>query len=252
MYKNGVSHLTAQSDLEGALQIMQWLSYVPERKGKAIPIFPSGDSWDRPIGYLPPKGPYDPRWFIEGKVEETEGGGQEYLSGFFDKGSFQETLGGWAQTVVVGRARLGGIPMGVIAVETRTIEKVVPADPANPASFEQKIMEAGQVWYPNSAYKTAQAIYDMNREGLPLIIFANWRGFSGGQQDMVSCDSGTWSSGYPSADETFSLPVRRNSQTRFQDCRWLVVLQAARLCVHRSQRRASRRGLGRAGSIHQP
>jgi acetyl-CoA carboxylase / biotin carboxylase 1 len=46
-------------------------------------------------------------------------------------------------------------------------------------------MEAGQVWYPNSAYKTAQAIFDFNREGLPLIIFANWRGFSGGQQDMV-------------------------------------------------------------------
>lgn len=46
-------------------------------------------------------------------------------------------------------------------------------------------MEAGQVWYPNSAYKTAQAIFDFQREGLPLIIFANWRGFSGGQQDMV-------------------------------------------------------------------
>lgn len=74
--------------------------------------------------------------------------------------------------------------MGVIAVETRTIERVVPADPANPTSFEQRIMEAGQVWYPNSAYKTAQAIFDFNREGLPLIIFANWRGFSGGQQDM--------------------------------------------------------------------
>lgn len=41
------------------------------------------------------------------------------------------------------------------------------------------------MWYPNSAYKTAQAIFDFNREGLPLIVFANWRGFSGGQQDMV-------------------------------------------------------------------
>ena len=74
--------------------------------------------------------------------------------------------------------------MGVIAVETRTIERIVPADPANASSMEQKIMEAGQVWYPNSAFKTAQAIFDFDREGLPLIIFANWRGFSGGQQDM--------------------------------------------------------------------
>ncbi|KAF9077899.1 acetyl-CoA carboxylase [Rhodocollybia butyracea] len=181
MFKNGVSHLTASSDLQGATQILEWLSYVPEVKDGALPVRESSDSWDRDIGYTPPKGAYDPRWFIEGKVDETT---SEWMSGFFDKGSFQETLSGWAQTVVVGRARLGGIPMGVIAVETRTIERVVPADPANPASFEQRIMEAGQVWYPNSAYKTAQAIFDFNREGLPLIIFANWRGFSGGQQDM--------------------------------------------------------------------
>jgi acetyl-CoA carboxylase / biotin carboxylase 1 len=77
--------------------------------------------------------------------------------------------------------------MGVIAVETRTVENVVPADPANPDSVEQVIMEAGQVWYPNSAFKTAQAINDFNHgEQLPLIIFANWRGFSGGQRDMYN------------------------------------------------------------------
>lgn len=181
MYKNGVSHLTAASDLEGAQHILEWLAYVPDAKGNPLPVLDSVDSWDRDIGYCPPKGPYDPRWFLEGKVDETT---SEWLPGFFDKGSFQETLSGWAQTVVVGRARLGGIPMGTIAVETRTIERIVPADPANPTSFEQRIMEAGQVWYPNSAYKTAQAIFDFNREGLPLIIFANWRGFSGGQQDM--------------------------------------------------------------------
>ena len=181
MFKNGVSHLTASSDLQGATHILEWLSYVPAVKKGPLPIRVTSDTWDRDIGYMPPKGAYDPRWFIAGKTDEIS---SEWMSGFFDKGSFQETLSGWAQTVVVGRARLGGIPMGVIAVETRTIERVVPADPANPSSFEQRIMEAGQVWYPNSAYKTAQAIFDFNREGLPLIIFANWRGFSGGQQDM--------------------------------------------------------------------
>ncbi|GJJ11159.1 hypothetical protein Clacol_005391 [Clathrus columnatus] len=181
MHKNGVSHLTAGSDLEGATHILEWLSYIPEHKNAPLPLRISKDSWDREIGYVPPKGPHDPRWFIEGKIDEAS---SEWLSGFFDRGSFQETLSGWAQTVVVGRARLGGIPMGVIAVETRTIERIIPADPANPTSFEQRIMEAGQVWYPNSAYKTAQAIFDFNREQLPLIIFANWRGFSGGQQDM--------------------------------------------------------------------
>ncbi|KAG8760233.1 acetyl-coenzyme-A carboxylase [Serendipita sp. 396] len=181
MYKNGVSHMTAGSDLEGATHILRWLSYVPEHRSGPLPVTVSRDAWDRDIDYVPPKGPYDPRWFIEGKRDEIS---SEWMSGFFDEGSFQETLSGWAQTVVIGRARLGGIPMGIIAVETRTIERIVPADPANAASFEQRIMEAGQVWYPNSAHKTAQAIFDFNREQLPLIIFANWRGFSGGQQDM--------------------------------------------------------------------
>jgi Carboxyl transferase domain len=39
--------------------------------------------------------------------------------------------------------------------------------------------------YTNTHYSYfEQAIRDLNCEGLPLIIFANWRGFSGGQRDM--------------------------------------------------------------------
>ena len=44
---------------------------------------------------------------------------------------YQEIMEPWAQTVVCGRARLGGIPMGVICVETRTVEFNLLADPAN-------------------------------------------------------------------------------------------------------------------------
>ena len=117
------------------------------------------------------------------------GGGSAHdgwASGFFDRGSFEETLAGWARSVVVGRARLGGIPMGVIVTESRTVEVTTPADPAAPDSQEQVTMQAGQVWFPDSAYKTAQHIRDVDREGLPLMIFANWRGFSGGQRDMFN------------------------------------------------------------------
>lgn len=38
------------------------------------------------------------------------------------------------------------------------------------------------MWFPDSAYKTAQVIRDFNQEHLPLMIFANWRGFSGGMK----------------------------------------------------------------------
>lgn len=183
MYRNGVSHMTAEDDMAGISKIVQWMSFVPDKRNNPVPIAPSADTWDRDVVFTPvPRQPYDVRWMIAGKQD-----GDDFQPGLFDKDSFVETLGGWARTVVVGRARLSGIPMGVIAVETRSIENVTPADPANPDSIEQVSQEAGGVWYPNSAFKTAQAINDFNYgEQLPLMILANWRGFSGGQRDMYN------------------------------------------------------------------
>lgn len=47
--------------------------------------------------------------------------------------------------MVTGRGRLGGIPVGVIAVETRPIDVHLPADPANPNSEAKVVSQAGQV-----------------------------------------------------------------------------------------------------------
>lgn len=182
MFRNGVSHLLAANDYDGIAQILHWMTYVPDRRGNPVPIHMSpADSWDRDVVFTPQKAiTYDARALITGT--ETPDG---YESGLFDKDSFVESMAGWARGVVTGRARLGGIPFGVIAVETRTTETIYPADPANPLSTEMVITEAGQVWFPNSAFKTAQAIQDFNYgEQLPLFILANWRGFSGGQRDM--------------------------------------------------------------------
>ena len=73
---------------------------------------------------------------------------------------------------------------GVIAVETNTVMLNIPADPGAPDSSERVIPQAGQVWYPDSALKTAHAMEEFDREALPLVILANWRGFSGGQRDL--------------------------------------------------------------------
>ncbi|XP_052810901.1 acetyl-CoA carboxylase-like isoform X2 [Mya arenaria] len=182
MHNNGVSHATAQDDLEGVFKILQILAYVPSHHGGPLPVLPVLDPVERDVDFLPTKAPYDPRWMLAGRQHPERS--REWQSGFFDKDSFQEILQPWAQTVVVGRARLGGLPMGVVAVETRTVELAIPADPANSDSEAKVIQQAGQVWFPDSAFKTAQAIMDFNREELPLIIFANWRGFSGGMKDM--------------------------------------------------------------------
>eukprot|EP00928_Gymnodinium_smaydae_P037781 TRINITY_DN26188_c0_g1_i1.p1 TRINITY_DN26188_c0_g1~~TRINITY_DN26188_c0_g1_i1.p1 ORF type:complete len:2149 (+),score=434.34 TRINITY_DN26188_c0_g1_i1:43-6489(+) len=181
MLPNGVTHELVRNDAEGVTAMLDWLSYVPRTCWSPPPLIVPADPPDRAIQFMPTKAPYDPRHMLAGT---TTSEGIE-LSGFFDAGSFKEYLPGWGRSVVIGRGKLGGIPMGAIAVETRNVERIVPADPANPASQSVIEPQAGQVWFPDSAFKTATAIRDFNRgENLPLIIFANWRGFSGGTRDM--------------------------------------------------------------------
>ncbi|KAL7542231.1 hypothetical protein ACHAXR_013354, partial [Thalassiosira sp. AJA248-18] len=175
MYPNGVSHEIVEDDQQGVQSIIQWLSYVPETTDALPAVRDSADPVNRNVEWKPTPTPYDPRLMLSGTDD---------AAGFFDKGSFKEYLEGWGKSVVIGRGRLGGIPMGAIAVETRLVEKIVPADPADPNSREAIMPQAGQVLFPDSSYKTAQALRDFNNEGMPVMIFANWRGFSGGSRDM--------------------------------------------------------------------
>jgi acetyl-CoA carboxylase/biotin carboxylase 1 len=179
MATNGVVHQTVSDDLEGVSAILKWLSYVPPYVGGPLPIMKPLDPPERPVMYFP-ENACDARAAICG-IQDSEG---KWLGGMFDRESFVETLEGWAKTVITGRAKLGGIPVGVIAVETQTVMQVIPADPGQLDSAERVVPQAGQVWFPDSANKTAQALQDFNHEELPLFILANWRGFSGGQRDL--------------------------------------------------------------------
>ena len=176
MYPNGVSHKIVEDDQEGIAEILKWLSFVPKSVGALPAERPASDPVDRPVAWRPTPTPYDPRLMMSGTAD---------MPGFFDKGTWSEYLSGWGKSVVVGRGRLGGIPMGAILVETRLVDKVIPADPADPNSREAIQPQAGQVLFPDSSYKTAQALRDFDKEGLPVMIFANWRGFSGGSRDMA-------------------------------------------------------------------
>lgn len=99
MYSNGISHLTENDHLSAVVSAINWLSYVPTVRGGLLPItdITGIDEIERPIGFAPEAGvPYDPRFLLTGR-EDVNGG---WHGGFFDKGSFTETLAGWAKTVV--------------------------------------------------------------------------------------------------------------------------------------------------------
>jgi len=176
MVPNGVTHEEVENDQEGVAAILKWLSFVPETVDALPAARQASDPVNRKVAWRPTPTPYDPRLMLTGTMSEP---------GFFDEGSFKEYLAGWGKSVVVGRGRLGGVPMGCVAVETRLVEQVVPADPADVNSREAVLPQAGQVLFPDSSYKTAQAIRDFDKEGLPIMLFANWRGFSGGSRDMA-------------------------------------------------------------------
>lgn len=135
MHPNGVSHLIVEDDQEGVAAILNWLSFVPEKIG-ALPVGrKSADPVDRAVTWRPTPTPYDPRLMMTGTPD---------MPGFFDQGSFTEYLAGWGKSVVIGRGRLGGISMGAIAVETRLVDRVIPADPADPNSREAVLPQAGE------------------------------------------------------------------------------------------------------------
>ena len=135
MFPNGVSHEIVEDDQQGVASILQWLSFVPKEVGALPASRDCADPVDRDVAFRPTPTPYDPRLMLSGTPDEA---------GFFDEGSFKEYLAGWGKSVIVGRGRLGGIPMGAIAVETRLVEQVVPADPADPNSREAILPQAGK------------------------------------------------------------------------------------------------------------
>ncbi|PAV62751.1 hypothetical protein WR25_22977 [Diploscapter pachys] len=179
MYKNGVTHAVVNDDFEGICKIIQWMSYLPtETTSFPYRKYLGLDSASRVVNFpVEPNKPYDVRGLIDSR-DSTE------FQGICDANSFDEIMNDWAKTIIAGRARLGGIPIGVVSSELRNVCTTNPADPASPNSQSVEVHQAGQVWYPDSAFKTAEVIGDFNREGLPLLFIASLRGFSGGQKDM--------------------------------------------------------------------
>lgn len=119
---------------------MTKLCFTPFRV--ALPISCSFDPPERQVEYTPG---CDPRAAICGTLD----GNDKWLGGIFDKDNFVETLESWARTVVAGRAKLGGTPVGIVAFETQTMMQVIPADPCQLESGERVVPQAGQVWFPD-------------------------------------------------------------------------------------------------------
>lgn len=110
----------------------------------------------------------------------------DFVHGFFDRDTICESSSTWANSIIVGRAKLGGVSMGFIAVDSETKETYRKPDPVSDCVLHFSSKKSGNVLYPDSSFKIAQAVKDFKNEKLPIIIFANWKGFSGIQSDMAN------------------------------------------------------------------
>ena len=177
MYPNGCAHEVVDDDQQGMRSIIQWLSFVLKTTNVTPDVRISSDPVNRDVAWKPTPAPLtSDSCFPELMMHVV----------FFYKDSYKHYHPGWGKSVGMGCGCLGGTPMGAIAVETCLVERIIPANPADPNSREAVMPQAGQVLFPDTSYKTAQALRDFNNEGLPVMIFANWRGLSGGSRDMLT------------------------------------------------------------------
>jgi propionyl-CoA carboxylase beta chain len=103
---SGVSHFTASSDEDALALTRRILSYLPlnnlEEPPGAEPLEPGGAAATELAGQVPtdPNAPYDILSVI-GRIVDPD--------------SWLEVQSGWAANLVIGFARLGGAPIGVVA-----------------------------------------------------------------------------------------------------------------------------------------
>jgi len=94
---------------------------------------------------------------------------RDLLSCIIDNGSFDEYKAEYGQSLVCGTARIGGLPVGIVANQHHRIK---PAD--GPFQF-------GGVLYVDSAEKAARFVMNCNQDWLPIIFLQDVNGFMVGR-----------------------------------------------------------------------
>lgn len=117
--KSGVSHLVAENEDEAIEMIKKLLSYLPQNNLEDPPVVPCTDPIDKLIPELntiiPDNAnkPYDVKDVIRHIV---------------DDGDFFEIHADYAKSIVVGFARLNGIPVGIVANQPAYLAGVLDCD----------------------------------------------------------------------------------------------------------------------------
>ena len=122
--RSGVADLAFDNDIEALAALRRFFGFLPLNNREAPPVLPTDDPPDRLESSLNslvpdnPNQPYDMRELI-GKVA--------------DEGAFFELQPAWAGNIVIGFARLGGHPVGIVANQPMVLAGCLDIDSARKA-----------------------------------------------------------------------------------------------------------------------
>ncbi|WP_456414753.1 acyl-CoA carboxylase subunit beta [Oceanithermus profundus] len=145
--KSGVAHLEGENEEEVLALIRKILSFLPSSAKEKPPHRPTDDPEDRTAPELldmvnpDPRRPYNMH---------------EVIRTLVDEGDFLEIHPGWARNIIVGLARLGGRPVGIVANNPRFMAGALDIDAAD---------------------KAARFIRTMDAFNLPIVTFVDVTGF---------------------------------------------------------------------------
>ncbi|MBI9035061.1 MAG: acyl-CoA carboxylase subunit beta [Bacteroidales bacterium] len=145
--KSGVAHMMAENDEQVLMMIRELLSYLPSNNMEDPPMIPCTDSVDREDYALDDLIPVDPYKSYDIK---------ELINAVVDDHNFFEIMPHYAQNLVIGYARMGGRPVGIVANQ--------PAHLAGALDI-------------NSSVKGARFVRFCDAFNIPLVVIEDVPGF---------------------------------------------------------------------------
>jgi propionyl-CoA carboxylase beta chain len=145
--KSGVAHLMAEDDEKAMMMLRELMSFLPSNNMEDPPMKPCTDDIHREDNSLQEIVPDDPNKPYDIK---------DIITKVVDEGNFFEIMPNYAQNIVVGFARMGGRPVGIVANQ--------PAHLAGVLDIE-------------SSMKGARFVRFCDSFNIPLITFEDVPGF---------------------------------------------------------------------------
>lgn len=144
---SGTAHLKATDDKDAIALVRKVLGYLPANNAENPPVLETGDDpcrMDEELNHLVPMDPSSPYSM------------HEAIERIVDQGSFLELQGNFARNAVIGLARMGGSPVGIVAQEPSVMAGVMDI---------------------NSSDKICRFVHFCDCYNIPLVTFVDSPGF---------------------------------------------------------------------------